>query len=103
MQGSVITVPYCFLNTEVRATLRNSYHRWKLNRNINGGGAGGGAGLGGSGAAGAGTCMSESRWGETCCLAKMSDLKQEKYTFRFGTRTTWNSMSMTTHFNAKDR
>ncbi len=64
MQGSVITVPYCFLNTEVRATLRNSYHRWKLNRNINGGGAGGGAGLGGSGAAGAGTCMSESRWGK---------------------------------------
>ena len=37
LQGSIITVPYCFLNTEVRATISNSSHRWKLSRNINGG------------------------------------------------------------------
>ena len=50
-QGFVITLPYCFLNTEVRNVLKHNLHRWQANRNWNrsGGGGGGAAGLGGPG------------------------------------------------------
>ena len=48
-QGFVITLPYCFLNTEVRNVLKHNLHRWQANRNWNRGGGGGAAGLGGAG------------------------------------------------------
>ena len=31
-QGFVITLPYCFLNTEVRGILRQHFERWKATR-----------------------------------------------------------------------
>ena len=50
-QGFVITLPYCFLNTEVRNVLKHNLHRWQANRNWNrsASGGGGAAGLGGPG------------------------------------------------------
>ena len=48
LQGFVITLPYCFLNTEVRTVLKHNWHRWQANRNWNRSGSGGGAaGMGG--------------------------------------------------------
>jgi len=34
-QGFVISLPYCFLNTEVQGVLRSHWERWKLVRNVN--------------------------------------------------------------------
>ena len=47
----MITLPYCFLNTEVRNVLKHNLHRWQANRNWNrsASGGGGAAGLGGPG------------------------------------------------------
>ena len=33
-QGFVITLPYCFLNTEVRSILTHHWNRWQANRNF---------------------------------------------------------------------
>ena len=33
-QGFVITLPYCFLNTEARTVLKHNWERWKANRLI---------------------------------------------------------------------
>ena len=33
-QGFVITLPYCFLNTEVKSVLKNNFERWKTNRSL---------------------------------------------------------------------
>ena len=33
-QGAVITLPYCYLNTEVQNVLRTRFNRWKMVRNI---------------------------------------------------------------------
>ena len=30
----VITIPYCFSNTEVRTALSNTLYRWKLSRGL---------------------------------------------------------------------
>ena len=35
-QGFVITLPYCFLNTEVRGILRQHFERWKASRSDDG-------------------------------------------------------------------
>jgi hypothetical protein len=33
-QGGVITLPYCYCNTEVQGVLKQRYHRWQVVRNI---------------------------------------------------------------------
>ena len=33
-QGAVITLPYCYLNTEVQGVLRTRWDRWRMVRNI---------------------------------------------------------------------
>merc|ERR1719394_1836203 len=33
-QGLVVSLPYCYLNTEVRSVVRNHYRRWQLIRNV---------------------------------------------------------------------
>jgi len=33
-QGLVISLPYCYLNTEVQSVIRNHYRRWQLIRNV---------------------------------------------------------------------
>lgn len=33
-QGFVITLPYCFLNTDVRSVVKNNWDRWRANRNF---------------------------------------------------------------------
>ena len=33
-QGAVITLPYCYLNTEVQGVLRTRWDRWQMVRNV---------------------------------------------------------------------
>ena len=34
IQGFVITLPYCFLNSEVRGVVRTRWDRWQLIRSV---------------------------------------------------------------------
>ena len=34
LQGLVISLPYCYLNTEVQSVVRNHYRRWQLIRTV---------------------------------------------------------------------
>ena len=36
-QGLVISLPYCYLNTEVQLVVRTHYNRWQLIRNVGAG------------------------------------------------------------------
>ena len=33
-QGAVITLPYCYLNSEVQGVIKSHWERWKMVRNV---------------------------------------------------------------------
>ena len=52
----MITLPYCFLNTEVRNILKSNWQRWQNNRNWRSGSTAGAAGGSGGFRAASGRC-----------------------------------------------